>query len=235
MIRSAAAFALVVLVASCASLRRPVDTLSAATPAEAWAKLRDERASFAGARAFLTIDPEGGRRFDATMSVDGRGRFALEGLSPLGTTLFGIYADGDRVLFTNERERTWWEGSFAEFVAGTGLFRGVDLATPADLALLLLGLPLDAGALEGAWARAPSGLRYRVERTGLAEVLTQGNAARVLYLPAAYPPVRVLIEAENSRLEIYHQEIVRGETEVEIPHPDASWTCCVLPRVIIDR
>lgn len=230
--RRAAALALVLLAAACATIRTPVDTLGAATAAEAWAKLAERQASFPGARAFLTVDPQGGRRFDATLAVDAGGRFALEGLSPVGTTLFGVYADGERVTFVNERERTWWEGSFAEFAARTGLFRGIDVARPADLALLLLGLPVDDASLEGEWASAPSGLRYRVERTGLAEVLTPGNAARVLYIPAAYPPVRVAIESEGSRLEIYHHEIVPGAVEVTIPVPDASWRCCVLPRVV---
>ncbi|HEY0593176.1 MAG TPA: hypothetical protein VGF40_15500, partial [Thermoanaerobaculia bacterium] len=147
-------------------------------------------------------------------------------------TLFGIYADGARVVFVNERERTWWEGSFAEFASRTGLFRGIELARPADFALLLLGIPPDDVALEGDGASAPSGLRYRVERTGLAEVLTTGNAARVLYIPPAYPPIRVAIESQGSRLEIYHHEIVPGAVEVTLPAPDASWTCCVLPRVV---
>lgn len=230
--RRAAAVALVLVAASCATIRRPVDTLGAATPAEAWAKLAERRASFPGARAFLTVDPQGGRRFDATLATDAHGRFALEGLSPVGTTLFGIYADGERVVFVNERERTWWEGSFAEFAARTGLFRGIELARPADLALLLLGIPPDDAALEGDAATAPSGLRYRVERTGLAEVLTPGNAARVLYIPPAYPPIRVAIESRGSRLEIYHHEIVPGAVEVTIPTPDANWTCCILPRVV---
>ncbi len=230
--RRAAAFVLVLVAASCATLRRPVDTLGAATPAEAWAKLAERRASFPGARAFLTIDPQGGRRFDATLAVDGQGRFALEGLSPVGTTLFGIYADGERVVFVNERERSWWEGTFAEFAARTGLFRGIEIARPADLALLLLGIPPDDVPLEDGWATSPAGLRYRVERTGLAEVLTPGNAARVLYLPATYPPVRVALESAGSRLEIYHHEIVPGAAEVTIPEPDATWTCCVLPRVV---
>lgn len=230
--RSAAALVLMLLAASCATLRRPVDTLGAATPAAAWEKLSELRASFLGARAFLTIDPQGGRRFDATLAVDADGRIALEGLSPLGTTLFGIYGDGERVLFVNERERSWWEGTFAEFAAATGLFRGIHVARPADLALLILGVPPEDAVLAGDWATSARGVRYRVERTGLAEVLTPGNEARVLYLPAAYPPVRVVLESAGSRLEIYHHEIIPGATEVTIPQPDASWTCCVLPRVV---
>jgi hypothetical protein len=234
--RSAAVLLLVALTASCATLRRPPDPrgLDADTPAAAWTELAEIRAAFPGARAFLTIDPERGRRFDATLAVDGEGRIALEGLSPLGTTLFGIYGEGERLLFVNERERTWWEGTFEQFAARTGLFRGIHVSRAADLGLILLGIPPEEAILQDAWATAASGIRYRVERTGLAEVLTPGNAARVLYLPAAYPPVRVRLVSAGSTLEIYHHEIVSGATEVTIAQPDASWTCCVLPR-IVDR
>ncbi len=233
--RSAAVFVLLILSASCATLRRPVDTLGAATPAAAWQKLSQLRASFPGARAFLTIDPQGGRRFDATLAVDADGRIALEGLSPLGTTLFGIYGDGERVLFVNERERSWWEGTFAEFAAATGLFRGIEVSRAADLGMLLLGVPPEDAVLDGAWATSARGIRYRVERAGLAEILTPQNAARVLYLPAVYPPVRVALESAGSRLEVYHHEIIPGATEVTIPQPDASWTCCVLPKIVAER
>jgi hypothetical protein len=232
--RNAAVLLLVLLTASCSTLRRPPHGrgLEAETPAAAWEQLGEIRASFAGARAFLAIDPQGGRRFDATLALDGAGRIALEGLSPLGTTLFGIYGEGERLLFVNERERTWWEGTFAEFASKTGLFRGIHVSRAADLGLLLLGIPPEEALLQESWASSASGIRYRVERNGLAEVLTPGNAARVLYLPAAYPPVRVRIDAAGSAMEIYHHEIVPGATEVEIPQPDASWTCCVLPKIL---
>lgn len=219
--------AALLLNASCASIRRrPVDTLGAATPEAAWAALSAARETFTGARAFMTIRPDGGRRFDATLEIDRRGKVALHGLSPLGTTLFRLYASEDRVLFLNDRAKTWWEGSFEEFSARTGLFRGIGIDRPSDLALLLVGLPASSTQDEIA------GLRYRTTAGGLAEVFS--GTGSLVYEPAVYPPLRIRIETPSSAMTIEHQEIVMGDGVVEIPQPDPSWRCCELPSAAID-
>lgn len=227
MVRSGILLLSTLLALSCAGLRRPVDTLGAANPEAAREALAMARRSFTGARAFVSIRPEGARRFDAALEVDPRGRVALTGFSPLGTALFRIYGDGDRVLFLNERDRTWWEGSFEEFTSRTGLFRGIPLERPADLALLLFGLPVtDQGLIDGS-----GGLGYRVARGGLSEVTGEGGW-RVTYRPVVFPAVSVRLEGEGSAVLVEHRETILEQTEVELPAPDPSWRCCALPKSI---
>ncbi|HVR44591.1 MAG TPA: hypothetical protein VMS56_14230 [Thermoanaerobaculia bacterium] len=227
-----AALVTLLLLASCATARRPVDTLGAASPAEAWRALLGIREEFRGARSFLTIRPEGSRRFDAILEVDPRGRVALSGLSPVGTTLFRLFGNRDRVLFLDERRNTYWVGTFAEFADRTGLFRGIPFESAAELAMLLLGLPAGTAEGVGEWMVAPDGLRYRVAKGGLAEVVGADGAARIVYDPPVWPPSRVRVETAAAAIGIDHREIVVGDTEVVIPAPEESWKCCFLPRVV---
>ena len=105
---------------SCRSAPRPaVATLGASSADEAWLRLEEEGRRFEGASSFLSIRPDGGRRFDATLVLDAEGRLAMSAISPLGTTLFRLFAEADRVLVLNDHDRSWWRGSFAEFTSST--------------------------------------------------------------------------------------------------------------------
>ncbi len=168
--------------------------------------------------------PDGERRFDAVIEIDAGGRVAIRGFSPIGTTLFRIFVDDGRALLLNDRERTWWEGSFAELTRRTGLFRSAPGIDADALARLLFGIPADAVPFEGEWTTAPSGIRYRTARTGLIEVAGPDGEARITYLPPVWPPARVRLETPSSGMTIDHQEIVWGVERIDVPEPDPSWT-----------
>jgi len=215
---------------SCRSAPRPaVDTLGASSADEAWLRLEEQGRRFEGASSFLSIRPDGARRFDATLAIDAEGRLAMSAISPVGTTLFRLFAEGDRVLVLNDHEKSWWRGSFAEFSDRTGLFAGVPLVEAADLGRLLFGLPLEGEtALEGEWRSSARGLHYRVGRSGLEEVAA-GNA-RIVYEPAVYPPVAVRVVAPGSSMTLEHLEIVPGAEPIVIPEPDPAWKIAVPGR-----
>ncbi|MFN2443027.1 MAG: SH3 domain-containing protein [Thermoanaerobaculia bacterium] len=229
--KNAALFLLVPLLAlACRSAPRPaIDTLGARSADEAWTRLEEESRRFQGASSFLSVRPEGARRFDATLAIDAQGRLALSAISPLGTTLFRLFAEGDRVLVLNDHEKSWWRGSFEEFSLRTGLFAGVPIVGASDLGRLLFGLPIEAETVrEGEWRIGSSGLRYRVGRTGIEEVAA--GPARIFYEPAVYPPVGVRIVAPGSSMTLEHLEIVSGSGPIEIPDPDPAWKFAVPGR-----
>lgn len=201
--------------------QRQSGILSAATPEEALRTLTSLRESFRGARAFVTIRPENGRRFDATVHVDQEGRVLLTGLSPVGTTLFRLAGEGERLLVLQDRERVWWDGTFEAFARETGLFRGLPIDSLSDLAMILLGFPPEDGSL----------LEVTAVPTGLAAVSAADGSARVLYVPPVHPPLSVRIETRLSAIEVEIHEIVQDATPVAIPVPGTGWRCCELPRM----
>jgi hypothetical protein len=215
---------------ACRSAPRPaIDTLGASSADEAWLRLQEHGRRFEGASSFLSIRPEGARRFDATLALDAEGRLSMSAISPLGTTLFRLFAEGDRVLVLNDHDKSWWRGSFAEFSERTGLFAGVPLLEAADLGRLLFGLPLAGETIrQGEWRTSAQGLHYRVGRTGIEEVAA-GNA-RIVYEPAVYPPVGVRVVAPGSSMTIEHLEIVSGAEPIVIPEPDPAWKIAVPGR-----
>lgn len=187
------------------------------------------RRTFPGARAYLSVQPEGQRRFRATLELTADGRMLLTGLSPLGTTLFRLYAEGDRVLFLNDSQETWWEGTLAEFARTTGLFRGIAAERLSDLAFLLFGLPVEAAAVAG---EETGGVIHRVGRTGLESAAITGGGGEVRYDPVVYPPVRVVVSGGGGSLAIEHLDRVDEPIELVPPAPAPSWRCCLLPRVL---
>jgi hypothetical protein len=202
--------------------RMAVDTLGARSADEAWMRLQEHGRRFEGASSFLSIRPEGARRFDATLALDAEGRLSMSAISPLGTTLFRLFAEGDRVLVLNDHDKSWWRGSFAEFSARTGLFAGVPLVEASDLGRLLFGLPLEGATIrQGEWRTSERGLHYRVGRTGIEEVAA--GAARIVYEPAVYPPVAIRVVAPGSSMTLEHLEIVPGAEPIVIPEPDPAW------------
>lgn len=187
------------------------------------------RREFPGARAYLSVQPEGQRRFRATLELTSDGRMLLTGLSPLGTTLFRLYSEGGRVLFLNDARETWWEGTLEEFSGATGLFQGIAVTRLSDLAFLLFGLPADAGAVAG---EERGGVIHRAGRTGLESAAVAGGGGEVRYEPAVYPPVRVVVAGGGGKLTVEHLDRVDEPVELQPPAPPSSWTCCVLPRVL---
>ena len=220
--RLAALLVCLLLVSSCRTApQRQSGILSASTPEEALGTLTSLRQSFRGARAFVTIRPENGRRFDATVHVDREGRVLLSGLSPVGTTLFRLAGEGERLLVLQDRERVWWDGTFETFARETGLFRGMPIDSLSDLAMIFLGFPPADESL----------LEVTAVPTGLAAVSAADGSARVLYVPPVHPPLSVRIETRLSAIDVEIHEIVQDATPVEIPTPGAGWRCCELPRM----
>lgn len=78
---------------------------------------------------------ENTQSFRAQLLVEpATGHVEMNAYTPIGTSAFTLYADGDRVLFLDRIHRTRWEGDSA----GIALLGG---ARPAAWALAVLGFP----------------------------------------------------------------------------------------------
>jgi hypothetical protein len=105
--------------------------------------------------------------------------------TPVGTTAMTMKADGDRI--TTDPEVA--PASF-DFLRTAGL-------TPAETAMLLLGLP------------PRDDMRVEMTPTGIASA-TAGEIA-VTFEPPSFPAKRVIITRGADRVEIEHAEVVRED------------------------
>jgi hypothetical protein len=186
-----ASLALVLLVAfvSCRTARpagAPITPLTATTVDEAAAQLRERRASFAGARSLMRVRATTNGKtqsFRAQLNVQDAQRMELVAYTPVGTTALTLRANGSHV--TSDPEVA--PESFA-FLRAAGL-------TPAETAMLLLGLPPrdDLSVV-----LAPSG----VASAAVGEL-------SVTFEPPSFPAQRVIVTRGSDRVEIEHLEVVR--------------------------
>lgn len=219
---AAAALAALLFVAvnGCRSARpageeTPFAPIAAATCDEELAKLRSAAASLQGARSLMRIRATNGEKvqtFRAQLQVS-RDAMLLSAYTPLGTSAMRLYARGGRVVFLNDVDSTWWEGSARDFGPSFGFFGN---AAPASVALLMFGLPDPNAALECAGS-------------GVARA-TLGDLA-LTYDPPAFPPKRVTVARGAQRLEIEHLEMTQSSAPIEEPRPPQSYRCCVAPRL----
>ena len=164
----------------------PIAPLTAGTPEEAIAQLRERRAELRGMRSLMRVRATTNGKtqsFRAQLAVRDERRMELIAYTPVGTTALKMTADGDRI--TTDPEVA--PASF-DFLRGAGL-------TPAETAMLLLGLPPREDVL--------------VEATpqGLASAIAGG--IRVVYDPPAFPARSVVVTRGADRIEIVHEEVVR--------------------------
>ena len=174
---------------SCTSTRprgAPVAPLTASTPEEALAQLHQMRKDFRGMRSLMRVRAtEKGKTqtFRAQLVVHDARRMELIAYTPVGTTALKLKADGDRITSDPEVPPE----SFA-FLRNAGI-------TPAETAMLLLGLP------------PRDDISIVVEPGGLKSAVA--SDVSVTFDPPAFPAKRVVITRGADRVEIEHVEVVR--------------------------
>jgi hypothetical protein len=179
----------VLLAAACRTGRpsgEPVAALTASTPEEAVAQLRELRSEFRGMRSLMRVRATAGGKtqsFRAQLIVHDAQRMELVAYTPVGTTALKMRADGDRI--TTDPEVA--PASF-DFLRNAGL-------TPAETGMLLLGLP------------PRDGMDVEVRAEGLASATAGGIS--VVYDPPAFPARRLVVTRGADRVEIEHEEVVR--------------------------
>ena len=166
----------------------PIAPLTASTSEEAIAQLRERRAEFGGMRSLMRVraTTQGKTQsFRAQLAVHDERRMELTAYTPVGTTALKMTADGDRI--TTDPEVA--PASF-DFLRSAGL-------TPAETAMLLLGLPPRDDVLVTA---APQGLAS-----------ASAGGISVVYDPPAFPARSVVVTRGADRIEIIHEEVVRED------------------------
>ncbi len=225
--RTSSVFLLIglMLASSCATTRK------AESAEEAWKLVLERRRSFVGARSYMKVrvqTDEARWRFNARVLVDGEGRMVMSGLSPMGTAVFTLNLEHDRVVLQDHHEKTVWEGSpedLPEVVGIQGSF------STRLLPFLLLGLPPSTGEGEvveriADYIRIESGrASIVIGRSGPIETRVEEGrlTIRATYTLPSMPPSTVTIETEG-------QETQR----VEVTHLDLSYSKTSVPEVEIN-
>ena len=138
------------------------------------------------------------------MQIDSAGRMLITVYSPIGTTVAGLYAEGDDVIFLNDFEATVSRGKAADFGALGG-----------QTSLLLVGLP-------------PQGVEsITYAAAGIESVNVAG--ATIKFDPPLYPPKRVTIDQGQRHVEIEHLESFVDTATLASPEIPANYRCCVPP------
>jgi hypothetical protein len=164
----------------------PVAPLTATSSEEAMAQLRARRAEFGGMRSLMRVRATANGKtqsFRAQLAVHDERRMELTAYTPVGTTALKMTAEGDRI--TTDPEVA--PASF-EFLRSAGL-------TPAETAMLLLGLP------------PRDDMQVQAAPGGLASASAGGIS--VVYDPPAFPARSVVVTRGADRIEITHEEVVR--------------------------
>ncbi|HEV2721961.1 MAG TPA: hypothetical protein VG323_18215 [Thermoanaerobaculia bacterium] len=194
----------------------PLAPVKAATADEALRILEARAGELQGARSLMRMRATVGDRvqsFKAQLQIDSHAML-LTAYTPLNTTAMRVYADDSGVVFTDDLERTAWQGSAAEFARNFGFFG--DLA-PRDAAKLLIGLPASKAAA------------YEATPAGLARA-TSGDVA-ITYTPPSFPPSRITVARGARTLEIESLGTVASSDRVEPLRVPAGYRCCVAPKL----
>ena len=174
---------------SCRSTRpvgAPVEPIVAVSADEAMRQLHARRASFTGMRSLSRIRATVNGKtqsFRAQLAVHDAQRMELTAYTPVGTTAMTMKADGNRITTDPPAAPE----SFA-FLRDAGL-------TPAETAMLLLGLP-PRDDLEIEYA--PGGIAS-----------ARAGKMTVQFDPPSFPASHVVITSGGDRIEITHDEVVR--------------------------
>jgi hypothetical protein len=174
---------------SCRSTRpagSPVPVMAATSLEDASRQLRELRANFGGMRSLMRIRATTNgntQSFRAQLAVHDARRMELIAYTPVGTTALTLKADGDMVT----TDPVVPPESFA-FLRAAGL-------TPAETAMLLLGLP------------PRDDLQMEIAQGGLASAAA--GEVTVTFDPPSFPARHVVITRGADRIEIDHLEVVR--------------------------
>jgi hypothetical protein len=177
------------LLASCRTGRpdgAPVAPLTSTTAAEAAQQLRERRANFTGMRSLMHVraTTKGKTQsFRAQLHVADAQRMELVAYTPVGTTAMTMKSDGARIT----TDPAVAPDAF-DFLRDAGL-------TPAETAMLLLGLP------------PRDDLQVDYAATGVVSANVGGMT--VQFDPPSFPASHVIVSKGDDRIEITHDEVVR--------------------------
>lgn len=159
-------------------------------------QLTDLRQHLKSARSLMRIRATTKGRtqsFRAQMDVNDKGHVEFVGFTPIGTQAFKLVADNDDVVFRAVGEDEAFRGTAGQMASQFGVL-GTQLR-PAELALLLMGLPPVEGFI------------YEAEPTGLRHAIVGDLVAD--FDPPVFPPKKVTIQRGEDRVEVEHLELVR--------------------------
>ncbi len=187
--RAAVLVVLAAVLAGCRTGRpsgAPIAPLTSASAEEAAQQLRERRASFSGARSLMRVRATTNGKtqsFRAQLYVQDAQRMELIAYTPVGTTALTLKANGNAVTSNPEVAP-----ESCHFLRAAGL-------TPAETAMLLLGLPpRDDVQVE----YAPGG----IASANVGELT-------VTFGPPSFPAQRVIVARGSDRVELEHLEVVR--------------------------
>lgn len=158
--------------------------------AQVWQRLVAARREFKGARGFARIQAAE-RSFRATLTIRPTGSFELNVLSPIGTTVATMRAEGNSVTVTEGSERS--THTLAELAERLGL--PVANWTAEEIGLLLVGLP------------PHDRFDYELSDSGIEQARSGGVEIR--YDPAVFPPQKVTIHSGTDQFELEYLELRR--------------------------
>ena len=187
------------LLASCRTARlpdeAPVPPLTAASPQDALAMLRNRMANLVDIHALLRVrvtTPERTDSFKAAVTVSNRQQMELTVYTPLNTTAATITSDGDKVTIRDVLHGSTVTATSADLARTYGIF--LPNVPPSDMALLLLGFPSVADA------------SYEAASTGLQRA-TVGDTT-IDYAPPVQPVQKVTVSRPGQNVEISVLEAV---------------------------
>ncbi|HYC62532.1 MAG TPA: DUF3261 domain-containing protein [Thermoanaerobaculia bacterium] len=187
--RVAAVVLAAALLSSCRTARpvgAPVEPLTATTADQAIEQLRERYASFRGMRSLMRVRATVNGKtqsFRAQLHVQDERHMELTAYTPVGTTALKMKAEGDRITTDPPVAPDAFD-----------FLRDAEL-TPAETAMLLLGLP------------PRDGMRIDYAPGGVASASL--GAMTVQFEPPSFPAQRVIITSGADRIEITHDEVVR--------------------------
>ena len=184
--KRAAVLAAAFLVLSCATGRPTGGPVAPLTPGvDVIQQLATRRANFHGMRSLMNVRATvkgKTQSFRAQLAVHDAQRMELTAYTPVGTTALKMKAKGDAIT----TDPPVAPEAFA-FLRGAGL-------TPAQMAMLLLGIP------------PVEGERYDYGAGGLLAAYPGGLT--VTFEPPLFPAKRVVVTDGDDRIEIEHIEVV---------------------------
>jgi hypothetical protein len=242
------------LIIACATPRppdaRPVAAVVATDASAEWEQLVQKRREFTGAQSYVRMRVVARGRtdsFKAQLAVDAVGHALITGYTPLGTTAFSLYDDGESVLFLDHINRAWWRGAPEQLQQI--METPVSAIRPVDLAFLMIGLPASVpsgqsqspealpcpagGCSEpaGAIVRSDGRISYLVTASGLAAAAARRglNVVRSDFNPPSYPPQHLVIRrfdeagAVQEEIDLQHLDLVSTAEPIKAPEVPAGY------------
>jgi hypothetical protein len=211
-----------------------------ATAEQRWQSLQELGAAIETLSAhsrFRLTSAEGARTFSSRMSIDRAGRFELIAFTPAGTAAATLFVDGRNVIFIDQMQRAYWQGSTAELEGLSPFLALFATIEPAQLGRLLFGLPARTGTapcryLDGSAAGScisDGVFDYQVTPEGL--VTARGPDFGIAWQPPVVPPDRLTIVVGSQQFEIAHLDVIEERRTLRPPVIGSDLRCCIVPAL----